>query len=387
VAAVPDGLLPGAGVAPFRRKGRRERLCLVLTPATQFGSWTRIERLMALAPDVEWIVVSYGRPQRTLPHTRFISIPGPSYNRLARLMSRPRFYALNLLYQLPLVPIAWAVGVLARPSVVMGNGLVASAALLPLKLVGARLVIGFHGYIGNAGPLWKRAIRRVLTGSDAAFVNSRTSLEDLQAVVDLEKIVVVPNWADDVMFRVPLERPLQKRLVILYLGRLDTEKFSQCLRVARQLSAEGCAELWAVGAGPLEAEVSSVEGARLVHYVEDRDALASLYGNADIVWAPADSTYLSSPGVEGLAAGCPVIVSDIPAVDARAEAGVRIPRDLVPPEIGFVVDGEDDREALALLRRLAHTGVSMQMRAVCRRFAARHHSVEVAERALELIRS
>jgi glycosyltransferase involved in cell wall biosynthesis len=362
------------------------RRCLVLTPATRFGSWERLERLMSAAPDVEWIVVSYGRPKTAAPHIRFISIPGPSYIRIARVMARRRYHALNVFYSLPLVPIAWVVGALTRPTVLLGNGLVASAALLPLKLLGARVVVGFHGYIGNAGYRSKQVMRWVLAASDAAFVNSATSLEDLQTVIDFDKIVVVPNWADDVFFNVPLERPRRDTLVVLYVGRLDTEKFSQCLRVTRRLVGEGSVELWAVGAGPLEGEVKSIDGVRLFGYVECREDLASIYAQADVVWAPADSTYVSAPGIEGLASGCPLIVSDIPAVDARADAGVRIPRDLVPPEIGFVVDGLNDIEAVAILRELVRAGIPNDMRAACRRFAAREHSVAVTERALELIR-
>lgn len=364
------------------REGAR---CLVLTPATQFGSWRRLERFVTAAPDVEWIVVSYGRPDSLPSHVRVFSIPGSDYVRLARLMARRRYHALNIIYSLPIAALAWAVGIVYRPKLLLGNGLVASAALLPLKLLGAQLVIGFHGYIGNAGPLWKRAMRRVLAGSDLALVNSKTSFDDLRTVIDADKIVVVPNWADDVFFEVALARPKRGRLVILYVGRLDTEKFAQCLRVSSQLSREGTAELWAVGAGPLEDRARGLEGVRLFGYVEGSEALAAVYAGADIVWAPADSTYLSSPGIEGLAAGCPVIVSDIPAVDARAEAGVRIPRDLVPPDIGFVVDGKDDREALAILRRLTREGIPIQMRAACRQFAARDHSVAVVHKAVRMM--
>ena len=363
---------PSNGSGPERRE--RPLRCLLLTPAARFGSWHWMEKVIELSgPDARWLVVSYGKPEVPLPNARFISLPAIRYARVARLMSKRRYLALNLVYFLPLYPVAWVAGAVFRPQLLVGNGLVASAALAPLKLLGGRLFVTFHGYVGHAGPLWQRVIRRAMTMCDVAFVNSETSADDLRKVIEPDKIVLVPHWADEVFFELPLERPPHDQLVVLFVGRLDSEKFAQCMRVMAPLAAEGVAQLWAVGTGPLAHHLRG-KGLRRFGYIENREELARVYGAADVVWAPADTTYLSRPGVEALAAGCPVIVSDTPAVDPRAEAGARVPRDLVPSGVGAVVNGVDDTEATDLVRRFAREGIHAAERRRCRELALARHS-------------
>jgi glycosyltransferase involved in cell wall biosynthesis len=275
--------------------------------------------------------------------------------------------------------------VLTRPNIAIGNGIAASALLLPLKILGTRVFVSFHGYVGRPGPLWDLILKTILAACDVVYVNSRTSHDDLVRVVPESKLVTVELWADECFFEVPLQGPLNKRLVILYVGRLDDEKFEQCLRVTTGLAADALVELWAVGSGPLGHELTA-PGVRYFGYVTDRYQLADIYAHTDVVWAPADTTYLSRPGVEGLAAGRPVIVSDVPAVDARAAQGARVPRSLVPPEIGWVVDGEDDFEVVQLIRRLAKSGVPTTMRAACRAYALRFHSTANLARVLASLR-
>lgn len=361
-------------MARSSKRGSRRRV-LLLSPATRFGSWVWIEKVIrASPPDLEWLVVSYGRPCCEPPNARFFTLPAlVDYATLGRRLAARRLLALNILYYLPLAPLAWAVALWKRPSVLVANGVNASGILRPVTLFGPRLLLSFHGYLGHIGSRWDAVVRSGLRHCERAFVNSSGSRDDLSRLMPADRISIVHHWADEAFFRVRLERPPRERLVVLYVGRLDSEKFAQCARVCLRLAADGLVELRAVGAGPL-AVALDVPFTRPLGYVEDVDRLAAEYANADVVWAPADTTYVSQPGVEGLAAGCPLVVSDIPAVDPRAAAGVRIPRDLLPDDIAHIVDGADDREATTLLRRLAEEGISLGRRRTCRRYARRHHS-------------
>lgn len=348
---------------------------LVVTPATRFGSWAWLEKALAARPDIQATVVSYGRSATATPNVRFVSLPPLiDYGKWSPRLAERRFLALNLLYYAPLAPLAWLVALRRRPRVAVANGVNSAALLLPLTFVGCRVVLAFHGSIEHAGPAWHRVVRRLLSRIDRAFVNSVGSADDLAHVFDRSKIVVVEHWADDVFFEVPLERSAADRLRVLFVGRLDSEKFTQCLRVCERLAAEGVVELTAVGDGPLATRLGAPG---LVHagYVGDKQELAKLYGQADVVWAAADITYVAIPGIEGLAAGCPLVVSDVPAVFTHAQAGQKVPSGLIPAEVGRVVDGEEDAEALALLRGWAAEGIPDAVRAGCRAYAFEHHTV------------
>jgi glycosyltransferase involved in cell wall biosynthesis len=95
---------------------------------------------------------------------------------------------------------------------------------------------------------------------------------------------------------------------------------------------------------------------RVTHlgYIEDKGSLAEIYRDVDVLWGVADDTYVAKPVVEALACGTPVIIPDLSAVTAKAAQGVRIPRDIIPPEVGWVIDGQDvtaARELLLQIRR------------------------------------
>lgn len=348
------------------------RPVLVLTPATRFGSWAWIEKVLAADPSRPVIVVGYGRSETASANVRFATLPPLiDYGAWGPRLAERRFLALNLLYYAPLVPIAWWIILRHRPRVLLANG-VNSAAILGL-LAGKhrRLLLAFHGSIGHAGQRWHGILRRVLGRVDRAFVNSEGSADDLAHVLPRERIQVIEHWADPVFFRVPVERGRHDVLRVLFVGRLDVEKFDQCLRVCKRLGEERVIQLDAVGTGPLQAGLRG-PGLNHVGYVGDQRRLAELYAAADVVWAPADVTYVSIPGVEGLASGCPLIISATPAVFTHAEQGLKVPIDIVPPEVGRVVDEDGDAERT--LREWAKAGIELETRRRCRAYAERRHS-------------
>jgi glycosyltransferase involved in cell wall biosynthesis len=305
-----------------------------------------------------------------------VTIPAiVDYPRLGRLFSHKLLLWLNALYLLPLAPLAWACALRYRANVVVANGVVSAAFAAPLRLFGRHVFLAYHGTVGHSPKPIRQALSVVLSLCEVAFVNSSGSADDLALVFDSDRIRIVRLWADDRFFRVPLERPRADALTVLFVGRQDPEKFAQCLRVCSGLAHSGVVRLRAVGAGPLSSQVVG-PNLEALGYIADVDELSEVFGSADVVWAPADVSYLSIPGVEALAAGCPVIVSDLPAVEVKVAAGVRVGRDLVMPPLGVVVDGERDDEAIATLRRWAVDGISLETRAACREHARRFHTGE-----------
>src|SRR5689334_8733405 len=100
------------------------RRCLIVTPATRFGSWSPLEKMIRFAPpETEWLVISYGRrrPAHGPPNVRFVTLPSLfDYVRAGRVMSRRRYLALNGLFNAPLALLAWVVGAFYRPSILVG---------------------------------------------------------------------------------------------------------------------------------------------------------------------------------------------------------------------------------------------------------------------------
>ena len=351
--------------------------CIVVTPALAYGSWSWFDDVIRHSPDVSWLVVGYGTVPAEAPrNVRFITLRGGDYLKVGRLGARTRFLWLNLLYVMPLVLLAMVHTWRLKPSVVVGNG-IAAASLLPFCRVASprtRVWLAYHSAIGHLPDHVRGVIRTVLAPVSGAVCNSLGNERELRSVMPGRPVVSVEHWADDAFFTgdvrpsgSPRRGDLSVPIRVLYVGRTDPEKFGQCLRVCTALAKQGLVELTVVGP---TATVASPPAVRFIGYVSSRAALHELYQHADVTWAPADVDYLSRPGVESLASGCPIIVSDIPAVGGKCDGSIRIPRSLVPKGVGVVVDGSDDREVVALFRAWATGAGTPGERQVCRAFAS-----------------
>lgn len=357
------------------------RRCVVVTPALAYGSWSWFEDVIRHSPDVSWLVVGYGTAPPDAPaNARFFTIRGGDYLKVGRVAARTWLLWLNFLYVLPLVLVAALHSWRRKPAVVVGNG-IAATALLPLCRLGSRQTrvwLAYHSAIGHLPEAVHGVIRAVLAPVAGAVCNSLGNEQELRLVMQGRPVVPVEHWADDTFFTGDVGPSADARhhepshpLRILYVGRTDPEKFGQCLRVCTMLAEEKLVELTVVG--PV-ATAPSPPGVHFVGYVSSRAELHELYRRADVTWAPADVDYLSRPGVEALASGCPIIVSDIPAVEGKCDGAVRIPRSLVPDGVGVVVDGKDDAEVIGLLRSWAAGASSPGHRRACRDHAGDRYS-------------
>lgn len=355
---------------------RGENTVVVVTPALKYGSWSWFEDIVRHSSKTSWVIVGYGdRPVEELCNAKWVTLPGANYLRFGRFAARPYCRWMNFAYVIPLVVIATVYCWRYKPATIVGNGIAAASllALCRLTMKRGRVWLAYHGAIGHLPSGGRYVIRLLLARVDGAVCNSIGNAQELRQVMPKRAIVPVVHWADEIFFEgTVVDRKLSVPLRVLFVGRTDPEKFAQCRRVCMALAEEGLVELIVVGAPP---DGRVVPWLRFIGYVSTRARMKQLYEEADVVWAPADVDYLSRPGVEALASGCPVVISDIPAVDGKCDGSIRIPRDLVPNSVGVVVNGTDDAEILALFRQWALGYGIPGQRAACRAYAAIHYSV------------
>ncbi|MBU6494866.1 MAG: glycosyltransferase [Acidobacteria bacterium] len=353
------------------------QIAVVVSPALKYGSWGWFEDIIANSPEIRWVVVAYGVPPRQrLPEVEWITWPMGDYLKIGRFAARRYMLWLNFAYVLPLTVIAFFVVWRRKPGVVVGNGIATTALLRPCRLIsGASIWLGYHGYVSWLGKSSRWLTSRILSATKGAICNSQTSAKDLHEVLLNRAVIPVEHWADHVFFSSPIEQSdvREGKLRILYVGRTDYEKFGQCQRVMMKMVEEGLAELTIIGP---PRDPNSKDSFRYIPYVSDRRELAQYYQWAELVWSPADVDYLSRPGVEALACGRPVIVSDVPAVGGKNDGTIRIPKTLVPRGIGWVVDGTNDAEAETLIRNLSLQDKPVADQNLCREFALERFSAK-----------
>lgn len=365
--------------------------CIVVSPSLTFGSWTWFEDILLTSPaHISWTIIAYGQPPEiTQPNVRFISVKGFEYVRAGRIMSRSSLIWLNLLYLLPLAVIAWYTCLRRQRNIdiVIGNGIAATILLIPCSWMGqTKTWLAYHSFISHLGRLPKTIIRVLLQGCAGAITNSNSSRNDLKSVIANRPIITVDHWAYDIFFTGTLSKKQAPRipLNILYVGRTDVEKFGQCRRVCNLLCTKGLARLTVIGSKPTNIE-NDHSNIVYLGYVRSRETLLTYYQWADLTWAPADIDYVSRPGIEALASGCPLIISDIPSVAGKCNGLTRIPTSIIPVFAGWVVDGSDDTQVTALLEGLARQMDPITDQLKCREYAKLYHSTKNIHHLLEAL--
>jgi phosphatidylinositol alpha-mannosyltransferase len=203
-----------------------------------------------------------------------------------------------------------------------------------------------------------RALRTAASGPlgrvDFGIAVSRAAKAFCRAVYR-GRVAVVPNGVDAALFSPPPRAPPPGRvraaepLRILFVGRFGEERkgFPVLLAALGLLRAAGVrAELDVVGAGPAARFAAAARrlGVRFHGRLPDA-TLAARYRAADVFCAP--STRGESFGLvllEAMAAGCPVVASELPGYGEAARGSAL----LVPPG--------DPAALAAALRRVAHDG-------------------------------
>jgi len=197
-------------------------------------------------------------------------------------------------------------------------------AALVARLRGIPTVMHFHLDVGPSGPLgfilriYLRTLFKLTIRSGTVVIVFSKSQADLvvnKYGVRRDRIKILPNGVDPAFFT-RTDRTVPKHTMrLLYVGRLTVQK-----RVERLIEALGrCSapcELRIVGDGEDRAELEALVkllGLENVSFVGERTgaALRREYARADALVMPSDKEGMSLVMLEAMAAGLPVIGSDV----------------------------------------------------------------------------
>jgi phosphatidylinositol alpha-mannosyltransferase len=217
------------------------------------------------------------------------------------------------------------------------EALVPGPSRLALRLAGVPVVGTFHASSENEGWLG-RSLRRAaslpLERLGRAIAVSEPAARFLQKVY-AGPVAIIPNGLDTAAFasgqqrsRARVDRPLS----VLFVGRFGEPRkgLRYLLEAVALVRKQGCRlELTVAGEGPRACfePLARRAGARFVGRLGD-DELAASYREADVFCAPSiGGESFGLVLAEAMAAGCPVLASDLPGyAEAAAGAAMLVPR-------------------------------------------------------------
>jgi glycosyltransferase involved in cell wall biosynthesis len=190
------------------------------------------------------------------------------------------------------------------------------------RLARIPVVIGSHRQLGDLlTPLQFRAQNAAFRACDRVVCNSRAAADRLkQAGVATDKVVVIPNALPDEAFAETapaLPRESGQRRVGMVARMNDRGKnHAIFLRMAARLAPEHpSVQFVLVGGGPLRAELEAMAGelgiADRVLFLVDRSDIPAVLASFDMTVLPSRSESLSNVILESMAAGVPVVASNV----------------------------------------------------------------------------
>ena len=210
--------------------------------------------------------------------------------------------------------------------------LAAVAARVPVRIF---TVHGwaFSAHSGAAAVLYRWADRIAGRATTATIcVSQRERADGLRArTCRADRTVVIPNAVDvDAYPQAPLDRTVPR---LISVGRLAAPKdWSTLLFALTELDAETFAELVIVGDGPdrerVEDELARSSLGRRVRLLGVRDDVPGLVSDADVFVLASRSEGLPLSVIEAMAAGLPVVASDVGGLRELVrdgETGVLVP--------------------------------------------------------------
>ncbi|MCX6810147.1 MAG: glycosyltransferase family 4 protein [Candidatus Berkelbacteria bacterium] len=329
---------------------------LAITQCFPCGSWLCIEKILQKLESQNYKVrvLGLGTPSERLGKFKYNSIPFLAYTRFGNITCMSPIF--GLLWYLPLYFSAVFLVLIHWPKTIVYNGLTSGLVLSPLfKLLGRKNIIMYHSIIGTPGATTAAILKLLFRPVDMVVVNSVGSLNDLSQVVSKKKLVVNEHYAASVFFDLPAKKiKPHKSLNVLYAGRIDKDK--RCFPLidfAKKMKNNTNFSFTFVGSG---ADVNKVVNLPKTHkqikyggYVNNKQDLAKLYSEADVVWGFADTTYLALPAVEALASGTPIVVPKYAAITGKDEL---VNPELVPKSTGWLVDPFDPEEIKEVMFRI-----------------------------------
>ena len=184
------------------------------------------------------------------------------------------------------------------------------------------VVIGSHRQIGDLlTPAQFRAQAAVFRWCDRIVCNSRAAAESLlQHGLSKNRVVIIRNGLPESAFA-KTEPALARSPKVLRVGMIARmnaryKNHDLFLRVAAQLCEEfSSVEFLLIGDGPLrshlERQVKDLRIANRVRFLGDRRDIPAILASLDISVVPSASESLSNVILESMAAGVPVIASQV----------------------------------------------------------------------------
>ncbi len=154
----------------------------------------------------------------------------------------------------------------------------------------------------------------VLRSSDLVLCGSRTARADLEAVCGrLDAMVRVCPYGTRLLPQSPVASG-RRRNLLLYVGpRNGYKSFATLLDALSLVPRSIPVEVVCVGGGAFDGDEAVVGAGHLVRHVEaDDKLLATLYSVASVLVSTSLAEGFGLPVLEAMAAGCPVLISDIP---------------------------------------------------------------------------
>ena len=244
-------------------------------------------------------------------------------------------------------------------------------SLIPAaRLAGVPVVIGSHRQLGDLlSRIQSKVQAAVLAVCDRVVCNSHAAAQHLvDEGISKRKIVVIGNGLAPEAF-IPTSPAIPRTPGILRVGMIArmnaTYKNHSLLLRAASLMGFGapCFELLFVGDGPLrpilEKEAQDLRIHERVRFVGDRCDISALLASMDISVVPSRSESLSNVILESMAAGVPVLATDVGGN-----------RELLANERGLLVPS-DNPNALAagLGQMLRNANLRIQFGTNARRYA------------------
>src|SRR2546427_13307382 len=372
------------------KRPRARPVILLVTPALVGGSWMLIHELAGrLAPLMEIVVAAVSPRTQTVPDAKGYRIPWLDYEEYGPRIDRSLLAV--LWFEMPLAILSLLLWAWYRPRIWLGNGLLSCAlGIIPQKILGGRLVVSYNAYMGEDRPGRVGLARLAARHASLLLVNSQGSYDDARSFADPVKIRILPLMADDVFFsdgdpaRLRKELSIDDRFVVVFVGRLDSEKHCDFLLKVAEASNPSKTAFVFVGRGPLADQVDEASRIRpniiALGRITDRANLRDVYQMADVVWSYADETYLAKPAVEALAAGTSIIVPGLPPLSTKAAPKGQIDQSLGSSAVGRPLSLAHPARIAKLIDELRQNGqFGREARRRCREYVYVNYSLRKSE--------
>jgi glycosyltransferase involved in cell wall biosynthesis len=252
----------------------------------------------------------------------------------------------------------------------------AALARIPLR-IGSRRDLVLPGRSAAQHRLQRMGYRhahRVVANSQAAA--AQVVAEGLRA----DRVVVIPNGIDMARYRAAPHRPARR--VVTSVANLRREKGHDVLiaAAARVMRAHPDVVFHLVGGGPmrdaLERQARDLGVAEAVRFLGHREDVPQLLYDSDVFVLPSLSEAFPNGVVEAMAAGLPVVASEvggIPELITNGGTGM-----LVPP-------GDPQELATAIIRLLSDPAAASALSTAARATIERRYSFDRMVAAFEAL--